>query len=62
MTTLQKKGEQPLTPDSLISIMLKNANGWDQVAAFVASGAAKAANSHHPMPDLAISPPPRVCH
>ncbi len=35
MTTLQKKGEQPLTPDSLVPIMLKTVNGWDQWAAFV---------------------------
>ncbi len=36
MTTLQKMGEQPLTPDSLLSIILKSADGWDQVAAFLA--------------------------
>ncbi len=35
MMTLQKKGEQPLTPDSLVLIMLKSADGWDQVATFV---------------------------
>ncbi len=36
MTTLQEIGEQPLTPDSLVLIMLKSTDGWDQVAAFVA--------------------------
>ncbi len=36
MTTLQEMGEQPFTPDSLVPIMLKSADGWDQVAAFVA--------------------------
>ncbi len=30
MTTLQKKGEQPLTPDSLVPVKLKSADGWDQ--------------------------------
>ncbi len=29
-------GEQPLTLDCLVPIMLKSADGWDQVAAFVA--------------------------
>ncbi len=37
MTTLQKKDEQHLTLDRLVPIMLKNADGWDQMAAFVAS-------------------------
>ncbi len=36
MTTVQKMGEQPLTPDSLVSIMLKSTDGWDEVATFVA--------------------------
>ncbi len=36
MTTLQEMGEQPLTPDSLVPIMLKSADRWDQVATFVA--------------------------
>ncbi len=35
MTTPQRVSEQALTPDSLVSIMLGSANGWDQVAAFV---------------------------
>ncbi len=34
-TTLQKMGEQFLTQDSLIPIILKSSDGWDQVAAFV---------------------------
>ncbi len=36
MTTLQEMGEQPLTPDSIVPILLKSAEGWDQVAAFAA--------------------------
>ncbi len=36
MTALEKMGEPPLTPDSLVPIMLNSAEGWDQVAAFVA--------------------------
>ncbi len=36
MTALETMGEPPLTPDSLVSIMLKSAEGWDLVAAFVA--------------------------
>ncbi len=36
MTTLQEMCEQSLTPDSLLPIMLRSADGWDQVAAFVA--------------------------
>ncbi len=36
MTTLQEMGEQPLTTDSLVPTMLKSADRWDQVAAFVA--------------------------
>ncbi len=35
MTALQKTGQLPLTRDSLVPIMLKNAEGWDQVAAFI---------------------------
>ncbi len=34
MTTLQEMSEQPLTRDSLVPIMLRSADGWDQVAAF----------------------------
>ncbi len=30
---LQEMGEQPLTPDCLVPIMLKSADGWDQVTA-----------------------------
>ncbi len=36
MTTLQKKGEQPLTPDSLVPIMLKSTDGWEKMATLVA--------------------------
>ncbi len=36
MTALEKMGELPLTPDSLVPIILKSAEGWDQMAAFVA--------------------------
>ncbi len=67
MTTLQKKGEQPLTLDSLVTIMLKSTAGWDQVAAFVALTIHRkieivrerqkrpiAAATQHLMPDLAI--------
>ncbi len=67
MTALEKMGERPLTPDSLIPIMLKSAEGWDQVAAFVAMTTRRkmeiarecpiAAATQHPMPDLAIPPP-----
>ncbi len=49
MTTLQKIGEQPFTTDSLVPIMLKSADGWDQVAAFVA------------LTKLLIQPPP-LCY
>ncbi len=35
MTTLQEIGEQLLTQDSLVRIMLKITDRWDQVAAFV---------------------------
>ncbi len=54
---------------SLVPIMLKSAEGWDQVAAFVAltmrrkmeiarerQGWPIAAATHHPMPYLAIPP------
>ncbi len=61
MTALEKIGELPLTPDSLVPIMLKSAERWDQVAAFVALTMRRKmeiAQEHtqHPMPDLA-SPP-----
>ncbi len=36
MTTLQEMGEEPLTPDSLVLIMLRSVEGWDHVAALVA--------------------------
>ncbi len=36
MTNLQQMGDQPFTPNSLVLIMLKSTDGWDQVAAFVA--------------------------
>ncbi len=36
MTALQKTSETPLTSDSLVPIVLKGTEGWDQVAAFVA--------------------------
>ncbi len=36
MTTIQETGEQPLTPNSLVPILLRSAEGWDQVASFVA--------------------------
>ncbi len=61
--------EQPLTPDSLDPIMLKNTDGWDQMAAFVALMMHRkmeivrerqrrfvAAATQHPMSDLAIPP------
>ncbi len=69
MTTLEKMGEPPLMPDSLVPIMLKSAEGWDQVAAFVAltmhrimeiarerQGWPIATATQHPMPDLTIPP------
>ncbi len=72
ITTLEKMGEPPLTLDSLIRIMLKSAERWDHVAAFVAltmcrkmeiarerKGRPIAAATQHPMPDLAI---PHFCH
>ncbi len=58
MTTLEKMGEPPLTPDSLVLIMLKSAGGWDQVAAFVALTMRRKmeiARERHPMLDLAIA-------
>ena len=30
-------GEEPLTPESLVPVMLRSSTGWDQVAAFVAA-------------------------
>ncbi len=65
MTTLQEMGEQPLTPDSLVPIILKSADVWDQVAAFVALTMCHkmeilAAAIQHQMPDIAI--PARVCY
>ncbi len=73
MTALEKMGKLPLTPDSLVQIMLKSTEGWDQVAAFVTltmrhkmdimrerQGWPIAATTQHPMPDLAI--PPCFCH
>ncbi len=69
MTALKKMGEPPLTPDSLVPVMLKSAEGWDQVAAFVTltmrhkmeiaqerQGWPIAAATQHPMPDPAIPP------
>ncbi len=35
MTSLQEMGEESLTPDILFPMMLRSAEGWDQVAAFV---------------------------
>ncbi len=71
MTNLQDMGEQTPTPDSLVLIMLKSTDRWDQVAAFVALTmhskmeiAQKwqrrpiAAAIQHPMLDLVISPLP----
>ncbi len=73
MITRQKKVEQHLTPDSLVPIMLKSADGWGQVAVFGALTMRRkmkkvqerprrpiAATTQHPMPDLAIPPP--ICH
>ncbi len=73
MTTLQEMGEQPITPDSLVPIMLKSTDGWDQVAAFVTLTTRRkmeiawerqrrpiATATQPPMPDLAI--PPCACH
>ncbi len=67
MTALEKMGKSPLTPDSLVPIMLKSAEVWDQVATFVAltlrckmeivrerQGRPIAATTQHPMPDLAM--------
>ncbi len=67
MTTLQEMDEQPLTPNSLVTIMLKSAVGWDQVAAFVGLTMDRKieiawefqrrpiAATQHPMKDLATS-------
>ncbi len=70
MTSLQEMGEQPLTPDSLVPIILKRVDGWDQVASFVTLTMHRkmeiaqewqrrhiAATTQHPMPDFAIPPP-----
>ncbi len=69
MTTLQEMGEQPLTLDSLILIMLKSTDRWDHVATFVTLITLRkmeivqeqqrrpiAAATQHPMPNLAIPP------
>ncbi len=66
MTALGKTGDPHLTPDSLVPIMLKSAEGWDQVATFVAltmhrkmeiaQGRPIAAATQHPMLNLAIPP------
>ncbi len=73
ITTLQDMGEEPLTPDSLVPIMLKSADSWDQVAAFVALTMCHkmeivweqqrrpiATATQHPTLDLTITP--HVCH
>ncbi len=70
MTALEQMDKLPLMPDSLIPIMLKSAEGWDQVAAFVALTMRRkmeivrewqrrpiATTNQHPMPDLATLPP-----
>ncbi len=67
MTTLQVMGKQPLTPYSLVPIMLRSTEGWDQVATFVTLTMRRkmeivqerqrrpiAAIMQHPMPDFAI--------
>ncbi len=73
ITTLQEIGEQPLTPDNLVPmIMLKSADRQDQVVAFVALTMHSkieivreqqrrpiAAAIQHPMSNLAI---PSVCY
>ncbi len=46
MTTLQEIGEQPLTLDSLVLIMLESTDGWDQVVTFVAL------TMHHKMEEV----------
>ncbi len=61
---LQKTGEPPLTPDSFVPIMLKSAEGWDQMATFVALTMCRkmeiarerpiVAATQHSMPDFAI--------
>ncbi len=71
MTALEKMGEPPLMPNSFVQIMLKSAEGWDQVAAFVALTMRYKmeiardrqwrpidAATQHSMPDLATPPPP----
>ncbi len=71
MTTPQEMGKQPLTPDSLVPIMLKSADRLNQVAAFITFTMRHkvevaqewqrwpiTAATQHPMPDLA-APPPR---
>ncbi len=35
MTTLHEMGKQPLTLDSLVSIMVRSVEGWNQMATFV---------------------------
>ncbi len=70
MTNLQEMGEQPFTPDSMVPIMRKSAEGWDQVAIFVTLTMRHKMEivqewpiptaTQHPIPDRAI--PPRVCH
>ncbi len=69
MTTLQQMGEQPLIPDSEVSIMLKSADRWEQLAAFVALTMHRKMEivreqqrrpiviaTQHLMPDLIFSP------
>ncbi len=71
MTTLQKKGEQSLTPDSLVPITLKSADRWDHVAPFIGLTMCRkmemawgwqrqsiVAAIQHLMPNLAIPAPP----
>ncbi len=63
MTTLEKMGEPTITPDSLLPIMLKSAEGWDQVAAFVALTMHRKMEipqerpTRHPAPDAGPRPP-----
>ncbi len=65
MSTLQEMGEKHHTRDCLVPIMLKSADRWDHVAAFVTLTMRRkmerrpiATATQHSMLDLAIFPLP----
>ncbi len=58
-------GEEPLTPDSLVLILLQSTEGWDPVSAFVALTTCHKMESlweqqnHRPVPNSEARHPPQ---